>query len=82
MKSLRETADMMVSPDYKERFRAEYYQLETRYNKLKNMVDKWDAGTLEFVPTCPRAVYDFQLRSMKDYLGVLQIRAKIERVEL
>ena len=73
---------MMVSPDYKERFRAEYYQLETRYNKLKNMVDKWDAGTLEFVPTCPRAVYDFQLRSMKDYLGVLQIRAKIERVEL
>ena len=73
---------MMSSTDYKERFLAEYYQLETRYLKLKAMVDKWDAGTLEFTPTCPRATYNFQLRAMKDYLDILTIRAKMEGVEI
>lgn len=82
MKDLKETAAMMSSTDYKERFLAEYYQLETRYLKLKAMVDKWDAGTLEFTPTCPRATYNFQLRAMKDYLDVLTIRAKMEGVEI
>ena len=80
MKDLKETAAMMSSTDYKERFLAEYYQLETRYLKLKAMVDKWDAGTLEFTPTCPRATYNFQLRAMKDYLDALVIRAKMEGV--
>ena len=82
MKDLKETAAMMSSTDYKERFLAEYYQLETRYLKLKVMVDKWDSGTLEFTPTCPRATYNFQLRAMKDYLDVLAIRAKMEGVEI
>ena len=82
MKDLKETAAMMSSTDYKERFLAEYYQLETRYLKLKAMVDKWDAGTLEFTPTCPRATYNVQLRAMKDYLDVLTIRAKMEGVEI
>lgn len=82
MKDLKETAAMMSSADYKERFAAEYYQLETRYIKLNAMVEKWDKGELNFVPTCPRATYDFQLKAMKEYLGILQIRAKMENVEL
>ena len=82
MKDLKETATMMASVDYKERFKAEYFQLKTRYDKLRAMVEKWDNGTLEFTPICPRAIYDFQLRAMKDYFGILQIRAKMEGVEL
>jgi len=82
MVQLSETAVMMNSADYKERFKAEYYQLETRYVKLNAMVDKWDKGELNFVPTCPRATYDFQLKAMKEYLGILQIRAQMEGVEL
>ena len=82
MKDLKETATMMASADYKERFAAEYYQLETRLVKLEAMVSAWDKGELHFVPTCPRATYDFQIRAMKDYLGILQIRAKMEGVEL
>ena len=82
MKDLKETATMMASADYKERFAAEYFQLETRYYKLLAMVEKWDKGTLEFTPTCPRAIYDFQLRAMKDYLGTLQIRAELEGVNI
>ena len=43
--TLEETAKMMLSEDYKERFKAEYYQLVNRYEALKSMVEKWDAGT-------------------------------------
>ena len=82
MKELQETAAMMCSADYKERFRAEYYQLETREEKLKAMVEKWDKGELSFTPTCPRSTYDLQLRAMADYKAVLEMRAKIEGVEL
>ena len=32
---LDDTAEMMSSPDYKERFRAEYCQVAIRYHKLK-----------------------------------------------
>ena len=34
MKQLSETVDLMQSADYKERFAAEYYQLENRFLKL------------------------------------------------
>lgn len=83
MKELQETATMMCSADYKERFRAEYYQLETRYEKLKAMVERWDKGELNFTPTCPRSpYYDLQLRAMANYKAALEMRAKIEGIEL
>lgn len=79
---LASTAKMMVSPDYKERFEAEYIQLKNRYNGLKKMVAAWDAGTLSFTPTCPRATYNIQLKAMKDYLDILEVRAAIEGINL
>ena len=41
---LEDTANMMCSDDYKERFKAEYYQVVIRYKKLKNMLERWDEG--------------------------------------
>ena len=82
MKELKETAPMMNSLDYKERFLAEYFQLKIRYEKLETMIENWDAGILKFAPTCPRAIYNFQLRAMKDYLDTLIIRAKLENINL
>ena len=82
MKELKDTVDLMLSSDYKERFKAEYYQLEIRYNKLESMVKKWDEGKLDFTPTCPRIIYDDQLNYMRDYLRVLEERADLENVEL
>lgn len=82
MKTLEETAALMNSANYKERFAAEYYQLETRYLKLKAMTEKWDNGTLDFVPTCPRVIYDRQLSSMLLYLFILIERAELEQVKL
>lgn len=46
--TLKDTVEMMNSDDYKERFKAEYYQLVTRYRGLKSMLIKWDEGNIKF----------------------------------
>lgn len=82
MKELKDTVEGMLSSDYKERFKAEYHQLEIRFDKLATMVKKWDEGKLDFTPTCPREIYDDQLDYMYNYLKVLEKRAEIENVKL
>ena len=82
MNDLKETVNLMLSPDYKERFKAEYYQLKIRYDKLKAMCEKWDNNKLDFTPSCPRYFYRIQLRAMEDYLLCLEERAEIEGVKL
>ncbi len=82
MDNLKDTVALMESADYKDRFKAEYYQLKIRYEKLKAMLDKWDSGSLEFTPTCPREIYDAQIKGMEIYLDVLKDRAEIEGVAL
>ena len=79
---LRDTIEMMNSENYKERFKAEYYQVVIRYQKLKSMLDKWDNNQLEFTPTCPRSTYNMQIAAMTDYIAVLEARAVMEGVEL
>lgn len=79
---LNSTAFGMTSSDYKERFKAEFKQLEVRYLRLVEMCKKWDEGTLTFAPTCPREIYDEQLKAMDAYLSVLKKRAEIEAIEL
>ena len=79
---LADTVEMMNSADYKERFKAEYAQLVIRYNGLRNMLEKWDNGTLEFEPTCPRSTYNLQIEAMVNYIAVLEARAVMEDVDL
>lgn len=79
---LKDTVALMNSADYKERFKAEYYQNKNRHDKLKAMLEDWDNGTLKFVPTCPRSLYDLQIFHMKNYLAILEARAEIEKIEL
>lgn len=79
---LKETIAMMESTDYKDRFKAEYEQLRIRFEKLNAMLEKWDAGTLPFNPTCPRSTYNIQTRAMSDYLAALEARAVMEGVSL
>ena len=82
MLKLSDTISMMVSKDYKERFRAEYYQLWIRCSKLQEMLEKWDNGELPFTPTCPRSTYNMQVKAMTEYIAVLEARAVMEGVEL
>ena len=79
---LADTVEMMNSSDYKERFKAEYAQLVIRYYGLRNMLEKWDNGTLEFEPTCPRSTYNLQIEAMVNYSAVLEARAVMEDVDL
>nr|DAH86232.1 MAG TPA: hypothetical protein [Bacteriophage sp.] len=79
---LKDTVQMMNSADYKDRFKAEYYQVVIRYKKLKAMLEKYDKGELNFVPTCPRSTYNMQISAMTDYIAVLEARAVMEGVEL
>lgn len=79
---LKDTVEMMTSSDYKERFKAEYYQLKLRYDKLALMITKWDEGTLGFEPTCSRTLLGRQLYHMRMYMIDLETRAKIEGIDL
>lgn len=79
---LKDTSKLMESGDYKERFKAEYYQIVIRYRKLSAMLEKWDNGTLEFNPTCPRSTYNIQVKAMADYIAILEARAVMEGIEL
>ena len=79
---LRDTIALMNSADYKERFKAEYLQVVVRYEKLKAMLEKWDAGKLDFTPTCPRSTYNIQIKAMTDYIAILEARAVMENIDL
>lgn len=79
---LKETIDLMNSEDYKDRFKAEYYQTKIRYDKLHNMLIKYEAGVLDFKPTCPIAKLQEQKRYMCEYLRCLEVRAAIEEIKL
>lgn len=79
---LERLVELMKSEDYKDRFRAEYYQLEDRIDKLANMLEKYKAGTLNFTPSCSYDLLNGQLKSMLLYLEYLVERAEIEGIEL
>lgn len=80
--TLESTVQLMLSSDYKDRFKAEYYQLKIRYNKLCAMCAKWDADELDFTPNCPREIYSEQIVLQNKLLALLEKRAEIEEVDL
>lgn len=77
---LKDTIKLMESEDYKERFRAEYYQTKIRYDKLHKMIIKYEAGTLDFEPSCSLELLKDQANFMGNYLHILEIRAEIEHI--
>ena len=79
---LKDTIKLMESENYKDRFKAEYYQTKIRYDKLHKMIIKCQAGTLEFEPSCNLSLLTEQANYMGNYLGILEIRAEIENIEL
>lgn len=67
-------------PEWQARFRGEYKELKDRYGKLHKMLVKYDAGTLDFKPTCPIELLRRQKAIMGKYLNILEIRAEIENI--
>ena len=78
---LIDTVVPMLSADYKERFCAEYIQLCIRVGKLIKMLEKWEAGELNFTPTCPRELLEKQAGLMNELMGVMEERARIEGID-
>jgi len=68
--------------DYKLRMVKEYNELKDKYDKLHVMLVKYDAGKLDFTPTCPIDLLRKQASVMGQYLYILETRAVIENVDL
>lgn len=88
---LKDTIEKMVSPDYKERFIAEYQQTKIRYEKLKDFNNRIDAAQMtlglsnavaEPKHDCPSYLLKDQQRAMGEYLHFLEVRALIEGIDL
>lgn len=79
---LHDIIGLMCSEDYKDRFKAEYLQLKMRYNKLHNMVVKYEANKLEFKPSCDIELLKKQKAAMGNYLYCLEVRAQVEGIDL
>ena len=78
---LKDTVELMLSEDCKDRFEAECMQLEIRIEKLGAMLNKLRAGTLNFKPSSPIELFEWQLLSMKMYLGLLKDKKAFESAE-
>lgn len=81
-RELKDTIALMTSADYKERFRAEYWQVKIRHDKLAVMLEKYERRELDFEPTCSPALLRYQLSTMGVYLDALIIRATVEGIDL
>ena len=79
---LKDTIEMMTSEDFKERFKAEYYQLSLRLDSLTSMLIKWKNNMLDFGPKCSKETLENQLIFMQGYLDILRLRAEIEEIDL
>lgn len=87
MKNLKDTINLMISDDYKERFKAEYQQTKIRYEKLKDFCNRIEAANMalgieEPKHDCPFWLLQRQQTKMGEYLHMLEIRALIEEVDL
>ena len=89
---LKDTIKLMDSEDYKERFKAEYYQTKIRYEKLKKLNNKieafhhldYDKRNIMEEPKhdCPAGMLREQQQIMGNYLHILEVRAEIEKIKL
>lgn len=64
-----DTVYLMQSKDYTTRFIAEYVQLKIRYEKLKHLLNKWEAFNNKFYDYGKAPASDEQ--SMKDFIDWL-----------
>lgn len=76
---MKDTVALMESDDYKDRFKAEYWQTKIRYNRLRKTVVKADAGI--DIPNNIQILRE-QSRRMAEYLYILEVRAETENIEL
>lgn len=68
--------------DYQIRYINEYNELKERYQKLCQIIFKYEQDKLDFKLNCPIYLLKQQARHMKMYLEDLEIRSLYEGVTL
>ncbi len=74
--------ELANSSDYKDRFKAEVYQLQDKRDKLSKLIEDNDYNRLDFELSCPVELLKEQEYYMYRYLDILYQRAAIEKVQL
>ncbi len=64
--------------DHEGRMRVEYRELTARAGRLRDMLQRYADGTLDFEPTCPIALLSRQLDVMDAYANLLRHRINKE----
>ena len=90
IKELSQTCEMMCSKDYRDRLKAEFYQLKFRTEKLENFIAKINAqyhttknDSCSYIEhDCDLDLLEQQLEAMKKYLFILKQRAVIENINI
>ncbi len=82
MMELKDTVDLMLSDNWKDRLKAEYWQTKIRYEKLHKLIIKEEAGKNESELPAPFRWYKDQATAMGAYLYWLECRAELDGVEL
>lgn len=89
--NFNDTIQMMTSEDYRERFKAEYWQTKIRYERLKKFLTRIEAANDTMYSNnpvempehdCPFDLLRKQQKVMGNYLHILEVRAIIERIDL
>lgn len=82
--NLSQTVELMSSNNYKDRFIAEYAQIEIRTKRLERVLKSIEDKTCPkcFEPTCDIEILKSQLKTMNAYRATLIFRASIEAIEL
>lgn len=79
---LAETVDLMLSDDWKDRFKAEYYQAVIRALRLGKVVSHYYNNKLDVELSSGIEWHENQLRIMMDYIDILKKRAENEGIKL
>lgn len=75
---LKDTVDLMLSDDYKDRLKAEYYQLQIRCRKISKKLEK----LYESEDNCCLHILEEQYMAMVKYRAILIQRLYSEEIEL
>ena len=73
-------ADMLTSPDWRERSAGEYLFISEKIANLEKMLQDYSAKKLKFQPNCSLELLTTQLIHMKAYQQILSLRLNIENL--
>lgn len=80
--TLEETIPLMQSDDWKDRFKAEYWQLKIRLESLITLIQEVEAKRKPLPSKTPLSVYAAQATFMDSYMLWLNKRASKEGIDL